>query len=64
MLVKPGRDVTWNEAFIGCVRRGARLASLNTAREWSDVTRVLASGRLTRRVYIGLKSSSSSLPPL
>ena len=63
-MVDPGHDVTWNEAFIGCISRGTRLVSLNTAQEWSDVTGVLSMGRLSRRVYIGLKSPSPTLSPM
>ena len=60
--VRPERNVTWNEAYIGCATRGgARLASFNTPEEWNDVTRVLRMGKMSNKVLVGLKSPASRL---
>ena len=65
IYVRPQHKVTWIEAYTGCVMRGgARLASFNTPEEWDDVTGVLRMGKMSHKVIVGLKSSSSRLPQM
>ena len=65
IYVRPQRNVTWFEAYTGCMMRGgARLASFNKPEEWDDVTGVLRMGKMSHKVIVGLKSSSSRLPQM
>ena len=57
------RHVTWNEAANECLRRGTYLASLNSPREWDDVTEFVAR-YVGRDVYLGLHAGGANLPEL
>ena len=65
IYVRPQHNVTWNEAYTGCMMRGgARLASFNTPEEWEDVTGVLRMGKMSHKVLVGMKSPALRLPQM
>ena len=65
IYVRPQHNVTWIEAYTACVMRGGdRLASFNTPEEWDDVTSVLRMGKMSHKLIVGMKSSSSRLPQM
>nr|KAG5710982.1 hypothetical protein BaRGS_013716 [Batillaria attramentaria] len=62
-LIRPETDLTWHEASDVCVRRGAKLASLNTYAEWKNVFDFLRK-LILERVFIGMKRHTPSLPEM
>nr|KAG5710619.1 hypothetical protein BaRGS_013265 [Batillaria attramentaria] len=62
LLIQPDHIMSWGHAFETCLVRGAHLVSLNTPQEWHDVTSVLEAGRMSRDLYVGLKTAGPTLP--
>ena len=61
--VRPERRLTsWNQASEGCSRHGARLAVFSSNEIWDTVSRLLHQYKHDTTAFIGLKSSSPSLP--
>ena len=54
--------MSWMTANAACASRGGYLASLNSAREWTEVTQVLRARALFKTFFIGLKVADSNLP--
>nr|KAG5710971.1 hypothetical protein BaRGS_013705 [Batillaria attramentaria] len=62
-LISPETDLTWREASDVCLKRGAKLASLNTYAEWKNVFDFLRK-LILERVFIGLTQHTPSLPEM
>nr|KAG5710978.1 hypothetical protein BaRGS_013712 [Batillaria attramentaria] len=56
-LIRPETDLTWHEASDVCLKRGAKLASLNTYAEWKNVFDFLRK-LILERVFIDTSLTS------
>nr|KAG5700375.1 hypothetical protein BaRGS_029627 [Batillaria attramentaria] len=63
IYVNPDTDLTWNEASVMCLLRGARLVSFNTLEEWQTVAPLLVEFDIAT-IYTGLQTIPPSLPTM
>ncbi|KAK7469714.1 hypothetical protein BaRGS_00036296, partial [Batillaria attramentaria] len=61
LYVTSQSHISWDDAAMECLRRDARLASLNTPEEWRDVISLLE-WLYPVHAYIGLRTASVVLP--
>ena len=59
--VMPRVAITWNDASYACSSSGTILASLESPQEWDDVIGLLRQSDFNL-IYVGLKTTASSLP--
>ncbi|KAL8596879.1 hypothetical protein ACOMHN_060687 [Nucella lapillus] len=62
MYLRTNTSLSWLDANQECGVKGGHLASLNTAREWTQVFDLLKSRPVLGHVLIGLRAFHSSLP--